>query len=90
MRKALELIGFSLLTGILMTCYLLIPGMFKFAFSLGSLYIGFQYFKRTETWAPRVGFIVLTVVLALLFTVVYTALALYYGWYVNPAYKEGL
>lgn len=90
MRKAMELIGFSLLTGFLMACYLLIPGMFKFVFSLGSLYIGFQYFKRTETWPPRVGFIALTVVLALLFTVIYTALALMYGWYINPAYKDGI
>ena len=89
MRKTFSLIGFSILTGALMTCYLIIPGMIKYVFSLASLYIGFQYFRRTESWGLRVGFLVLTVFLALLFTLVYTGLAMKNGWYFNPMYREG-
>ncbi|MBC8080019.1 MAG: hypothetical protein H7X86_06725 [Gorillibacterium sp.] len=90
MRKAASLIGFSILTGALMSCYLIIPGTIKFLFSILSLYLGYQFFRRAEGWGLRIGFIVLSVILALIFTVIYTGLAIKNGWYINPSYLEGV
>ncbi|WP_058301646.1 hypothetical protein [Gorillibacterium timonense] len=90
MRKTLEFIGFSFAISVGMSLFILLPGFVRYLFSVGSLYVGFQYFKRNEGWGLRIGMIVTAVILTLLFTVIYVALAYMNGWYINPIYMTGV
>ncbi|MEO3947528.1 hypothetical protein [Gorillibacterium sp. CAU 1737] len=90
MRKTLEFIGYALGISIGLFLFTLIPNFFKYAFSLGALYLGYQFYKRNEGWGMRIAMIVTSIALALLFSVVYTALAYVNGWYINPIYLHGV
>ncbi|WP_438433549.1 hypothetical protein [Gorillibacterium sp. sgz500922] len=89
MRKALEFIGFTLAISLLMSLFVLVPGFIRYLFSVGALFVGFQFFKRHEGWGARIGLIAAAVILTLLFTTVYVALAYVNGWYINPIYLTG-
>lgn len=66
-----RLLLYSLIAGLLMSLYLSIHDVIKYGFSLGAIYVGFRYFRANESTWLRVWFIVSTIIIALLLTVIY-------------------
>lgn len=87
MNRAIGLLFYSILGGILMAAFLMVPGVFRYAFSLGAILLGIRFFRVQESVLFRVLFIVFVVVFSLLFTVVYVMLAYANGWYLQEGYK---
>jgi hypothetical protein len=69
--NVVRLLLYSLVAGILMSLYLSIQDIIKYAFSLAAIYVGYRFFQRNESLSRRIWFIVLTIIGALCFTVVY-------------------
>lgn len=72
--------GFMLAAALLLCLFMYTNGPFKYVFSLGAVLIGMEYFKREETTKYRVWFAVLAFMGALFFSLLYTFLAVGYGW----------
>lgn len=87
--RALLFISYCLLAGTLMAQLVLIPGVFKYAFSLGALLLGIRFFRTFDSIGARIGFISATIFLSLLIPIVYFGLALAFGWNIDPKYLEG-
>ncbi|OPH53012.1 hypothetical protein BC351_32680 [Paenibacillus ferrarius] len=66
--RFLWLIMYSVLCGILLTCFSNIQGVTKYIFSLGTLYVGIRFFRQFEQISFRVWFIVLTILLYFIFS----------------------
>ncbi|WP_438446761.1 hypothetical protein [Gorillibacterium sp. sgz5001074] len=80
--------GLTLAAGILMSIFVLTTGMFRHIFSLGAVLVGIQFFRREEEKKPRIWFVVLVLLLALVLPVLYVMLAYANGWYIDPRYTE--
>ncbi|WP_409341066.1 hypothetical protein [Paenibacillus sp. MBLB4367] len=90
LRNVLIFIAFSLLCGVLMSAFILVEGVFRYAFSLGAIVIGIKFFRMYASIGARIGFVALVVVFALILPAVYVTLAYAYDWPINPAYLEGV
>lgn len=90
MRNTLILLTYSVGCGILMSLFIMSTGVTRYLFSLLAVVLGIQFFKRIEGKGLRIGFVVLVVFFSLLFPVIYVALALVNGWYINPGYLKGI
>lgn len=64
-------LGYSILCAILLNLFAFIEDMTKFIFSLGVLFAGIQFFKRYESRGMRIWFVVTTVILYFVFTIIY-------------------
>lgn len=88
MGRAIQLFGFSLAVGLLMSVFILVPGIFRYAFSLGALFVGIQFFKRFEGKGARIGFILLAIVFSLFIPSIYAAMAYQLGWPLDPSFLK--
>ena len=79
--KVLWLLLYSVACGILLSLYINIQDLIKFAFSLGALYLGIRFFRSNESLGMRIGLIITSLVLALFFSLVYAL----YKEYMNPS-----
>lgn len=79
--------GYVLAAGILMSIFVLATGMFRYVFSLGAILVGFQFFKREEEKKPRIWFVVLVFLSAMILPVVFVSVAFVNGWY-TPDYLQ--
>lgn len=79
--------GYALVAGILMSIFVLASGMFRHVFSLGAVLVGFQFFKREEEKKPRIWFVVLVFVFAMVLPVLFVMVAFSNGWYI-PEYMN--
>lgn len=80
MNRTLAVILYGLLCGALLAAFTLITGLIKFIFSLGAFMFGLKFFGEHETWGVRFAFIGTTVLMFLIFILVYTVLAYTYDW----------
>ena len=78
--KGLKLTGWGLLTGALLFIFTIIPGLWRFIFSLGAFYIGVRVFGFYETWQARVGYILATIVFFFVVLVIYVVIAFVNEW----------
>lgn len=69
--KILWLLLYAVLTGIAVALFSMIDGMIKYFFSLAGLYLIIKYFKRGDTIAYRISYILLSLVVYFLFIVVF-------------------
>lgn len=69
--RALAVIGFSLLCAGMLFLFSQIEDLLKYAFSLGALFAGIQFFKRYEERGTRIAFVVTTVLLYFIFAFMY-------------------
>ncbi|MCP3771765.1 hypothetical protein NLX71_00315 [Paenibacillus sp. MZ04-78.2] len=69
--RALQIFAFSLLCAALLFVFSIIDGVVKFAFSLGAIYVGIQFFKRYETRGPRIAFVLITILFYFIYSVFY-------------------
>ncbi|MNI02530.1 hypothetical protein D3C73_554070 [compost metagenome] len=69
--RIIWLLLYSLACGILLSLYINIQDLIKFAFSLGALFLGIRFFRSNESLGMRIGFILTSIVLALFFSLVY-------------------
>lgn len=92
MRNAVFVFLYSLAAGILMALFIMSTGTgpTRYVFSLVAVLLGIRFFKRYETLGQRISFIVIAILFSLLLPLVYVALALTNGWYVNPEYLKGV
>lgn len=77
--------AYALAAGILMSIFVLVPGLIRNVFSLGAVLVGFQFFKREEEKKPRIWFVVLVFAFAMILPVLFVGIAYVNGWYV-PGY----
>ncbi|OPA78589.1 hypothetical protein BVG16_12045 [Paenibacillus selenitireducens] len=70
--KALWLILSSLLCGVLIGMYSLIPSPANLIFSLGALILSIYFFRKFERLSSRIWYVVLSIVFYLLFIVILT------------------
>jgi hypothetical protein len=80
--------GYMLLTSVLMSAFMLASGMFRYAFSLAAVLLGIQFFKLEEEKAPRIWFVVLVLIFAMIFPVIYIMVAFMNGWQIDPEYLK--
>ncbi|WP_175598140.1 hypothetical protein [Paenibacillus luteus] len=73
MKTTLWLLGYSFVTGGLLTAFSLIEGFYRYLFSLLALYIGIRFFRRFETLGLRITFFVVSIVFYLLIAVIVSA-----------------
>lgn len=73
-----------------MSAFILMQGIFRYAFSLGALLIGIRFFKTHETIGSRIGFIAVVVVFTLIMPSIYVLIAYANGWPINPVYLKGI
>ncbi|MWC26710.1 hypothetical protein [Paenibacillus sp. MMS18-CY102] len=71
-RTGLFVAFFSWLAGICLTLFATVDGPIRFVFSLLALVIVLRSFRKIENLAPRVWFIVLSIIWYLLLTVIVT------------------
>ncbi|MFE5319666.1 hypothetical protein ACFQ88_13245 [Paenibacillus sp. NPDC056579] len=65
------ILGYSILCALLLTLFSHINDLLKYIFSLGALFTGIQFFKRHEGRGMRIWFVVSTIVLYFIFSVIY-------------------
>lgn len=72
--RIVALILFSTICAVLLGTYSLFPpgNLWKYIFSLGALYTGFQFFRRNEERGLRIAFVVVTIVLFFVFAVIFS------------------
>jgi hypothetical protein len=80
--------AYALAAGILMSIFVLVPGLVRNIFSLGAILVGFQFFKREEEKKPRIWFVVLVFVFAMILPVLFVGISYTSGWYVPDYLKE--
>ncbi|XEC96983.1 hypothetical protein AB6A23_10845 [Paenibacillus tarimensis] len=61
-RTAMGVLFYSLACGLLLSIFSFVPGLFRYAFSLGALLLGIRFFRNYEKLSLRVIFIVLSIV----------------------------
>ena len=88
--RSLLFTGYCLLAGTLMGLFVLTPGVFKYAFSLGALLLCIRFFQSFDSIWARVGFISAVIFLSLLIPIIYVGLALAFGWNIDPKFLEGV
>ncbi|SDM95550.1 hypothetical protein SAMN04487897_101609 [Paenibacillus sp. yr247] len=66
--RFLWLFMYSVLCGVLLTCFSNIHDISKYIFSLGALYVGIRFFRRFEQVGYRVWFIIAAVLLYFIFS----------------------
>ncbi|TBL78341.1 hypothetical protein [Paenibacillus thalictri] len=69
--RTLGIIAFSVACALLLTLFSHIQDMMKYIFSLGALYAGIQFFRRYDTKGARIVFVILSIVLYFVFTLIY-------------------
>lgn len=82
MNRNLAVFLYSLACGTLLVAFSLIPGIIKYAFSLGAFFLGLKFFGTYETWGPRLALIGGSLVVFLILLVIYAFFAALYGWHV--------
>jgi len=90
LRNVLIFMTFSLLCGALMSAFILVEGVFRYAFSLGAIVAGIKFFRMFSSIGARIGFVASVVVFALIMPAIYVMLAYAYDWPINPVYLEGI
>lgn len=80
--------GYVLAAGILMSIFVLSSGLIKHAFTLLAVLLGYQVFKRVESTAAKVWFVVLVLLIALFAPFIYVLFAMEYGWPIDPRYLQ--
>lgn len=86
--RGLVVLLYSIAGAILMSGFILVPGITRYAFSLGALLLGIRFFRVRDGIAARIVFIVLVVVLCLIFTSMYVVFATANDWWIPDAYKD--
>ena len=56
--RALKVILFAVLCGGLIFVFSITEGVFRYVFSLGALYLGYQFFVRNDSKAMRIWFFI--------------------------------
>ncbi|WP_261305920.1 hypothetical protein [Paenibacillus andongensis] len=69
--RFLWLLMYSLLCAVLLACFSNMHDVTKYIFSLGALYVGMRFFRRFEQIGFRIWFIVISVLLYFIFSLIY-------------------
>ncbi|MEK8131957.1 hypothetical protein WMW72_29020 [Paenibacillus filicis] len=69
--RVLKVILFGMLCGGLIFIFSVLDDLFKFVFSLGALYIGYQFFIRNDSRGMRIGFVCTAVASYFVYTFFY-------------------
>ncbi len=80
MRSFWAVVGYGLACAICLTFFSMIQDLIKYAFSLGAFFLGLRFFRFYETWGVRIAFILTSIALYFVVTVIYTVLAIANGW----------
>lgn len=67
---------YSIVIGTLLSVFVQIESMIRYVFSLLALYLIVRFFKRFETWGPRIAFIVCSLVVFFLAAIIFVAYTL--------------
>lgn len=78
--KALKLIAWALLTGALLFVFTIIPGLWRYIFSLGAFFIGVRVFGMYESWKARMSYILASLVFFFLILLIYVIAAFVNEW----------
>ncbi|RXZ77294.1 hypothetical protein EBB07_32520 [Paenibacillaceae bacterium] len=70
---------YGLLCGLLLAVFSQIDSLTRFAFSLGALLAGVHFFKREERLAPRIWFVVTSIIFYFMITIVITVVLIAQG-----------
>jgi len=73
-KKTFWIMLFGLLAGLSLFIFSQIDSLFKYAFSLLALYLGYLFFKKYEQLGLRITFIVVAIVFYLLSSISYAML----------------
>jgi hypothetical protein len=63
---------YGIACGLLMTLFVMVPGVIRFVFSLLALWLGLRFFRSHETLWRRIGFIAASIVFFILSVIGYT------------------
>jgi hypothetical protein len=83
-RDILWLFAYSMVIGVLLVAFSMIPAFWRYLFSLGALFIGIRFFGRYDRLAMRVWLFILSFIFFLIFTVV-AVMILYSTGLIAPA-----
>jgi len=77
LKSSLWLIGFAIVTGTLLALYTVISGFVKFVFSLLALYLGIRFFRKFDSIAMRIIYIVCAILFFFIATFIFVAINFY-------------
>ncbi|GAB2702248.1 hypothetical protein ACFQWB_02205 [Paenibacillus thermoaerophilus] len=82
--------GYAVLAGVSLAAFTHNAGggLFKYAFSLLALVIAIRFFRSHDGLGIRIGFVLTAIVFSFIFSLMYSMLALAYGWPLDPAFTE--
>ncbi|CDN44680.1 MULTISPECIES: hypothetical protein [Paenibacillus] len=63
---------YGIACGLLMTLFVMVPGVIRFVFSLVALWLGLRFFRAHETVWRRVGFVFVSILFFILSVIAYT------------------
>ncbi|MBO9606105.1 MAG: hypothetical protein J7639_09155 [Paenibacillaceae bacterium] len=86
--RGLVLLLYSIAGALLMSGFILVPGITRYAFSLGAILLGIRFFRIRDGIGARITFILLVVVLCLVFTSMYVVFATANDWWIPDVYKD--
>lgn len=76
LKTTFWLLGYTFLAGLFLTLFAQISEIYRYLFSLSTLYLGIRFFRKYDTLSLRILFFVLTI-LFYLFTTVITAIVIF-------------
>lgn len=89
MNAKLNLFVTSIVCGLCLAVFSLIPSFVKFAFSLVAFFVGLRFFGQYDSWKMRLALIAISIIWYFLFVIIYTFLAIANNWYL-PAMPDAL
>lgn len=89
MNPKLSLLVNSVVCAICLAAFSMIPGFIKYIFSLTAFFLGLRFFGAHDSWKMKLALIGITIVLFFVFVILYTILAIAYGWYI-PTVPEDM
>lgn len=83
-KHAFMITAYAFVCGLLLSLFALIDGLFRFAFSLGALFLGIRFFRDFETMGSRIWFIALSIFFYFVLTIIITMVLYAQGKLVLP------
>lgn len=74
LKNTLWLLAYSLAAGVLLALFAVIGSVIKYLFSILALYLGFRFFRKYDSLAMRIMFILFAIILYFVSTLVFVTI----------------